>query len=107
METRVTMILLQVLMMAVLASNASNWYTGDDRCKPPQKDDTTYSAPYNALDFPYDYPTFDGADKRGWYCSYQREDGVIVQFGDSRTPQEKWKDLYGSDRFNRRFMFFR
>ncbi len=56
------MILLPVLMMVVLASDSSNWYTGDDRCKPPQKDDATYSAPYNALDYLYDYPTFDGAD---------------------------------------------
>jgi hypothetical protein len=31
---------------------------------PPQKNDGMYSAPYNALDHPSDYPTFEGADKK-------------------------------------------
>lgn len=69
------------------------WYVGDDRCPPP-KDDGRYSAPYNPLDHPNDYPTFPGADKPGWSCSYQRGDGVIVQYGDSRTPQEKWLSIW-------------
>jgi hypothetical protein len=47
------------------------------------------------MDHPHDYPTFYGADKPGWSCSYQREDGVIVQYGDSRTPQEQWLALWG------------
>lgn len=70
------------------------WYTGDDRCRPP-KDDGTYSAPYNALDHKDEYPTFSGADKKGWSCSYQREDGVIVQYGNSQTPQEQWLAVWG------------
>ncbi len=33
-----------------------------------------------------------------WSCSYQREDGVIVQFGDVRSPQQQWLDIWsGSD----------
>ena len=70
------------------------WYIGDNKCPVP-KNDGTYSAPYRALDHPNDYPTFTGADKPGWSCSYQREDGVTVQFGDSRTPQEQWLGVWG------------
>ena len=55
------------------------------------------SAPYNALDYRQEYPTFPGADKPGWSCSYQREDGVIVQFGDDRTPQQQWMDVWGNN----------
>lgn len=74
----------------------STWYTGDEHCPPP-KDDGTYSAPYNPLDYPNEYPTFPSADKKGWSCSYQREDGVIIQYGDSRTPQEKWLSIRNHD----------
>ena len=78
----------------------NDWYTGDERCPPP-KDDGTYSAPYNVLDYPREYPTFFGADKPGWSCSYLREgDGVIVQCGDSRTPQQQWMDVWGDDNNN-------
>lgn len=75
----------------------SRWYTGDERCTPPL-DDGRYSAPYRAQDNPRDYPTFAGADRPGWFCSYQRNDGVMVQYGDSRTPQQQWMDMYaGAD----------
>ncbi len=88
-----TALVLMATVAAVLSHEPPAWYVGDERCPPP-KDDGTYSAPYNALDHPNDYPTFNGADKPGWSCSYQRGDGVIVQFGDSRTPQQKWLDLW-------------
>jgi hypothetical protein len=77
-------------------SSEDGWYTGDERCHPP-KNDGTYSAPYNALEHPKEYPTFNGADIHGWSCSYQRDDGVTVQFGDSRTPQEQWQSVWGGD----------
>ena len=70
------------------------WYTGDERCPPP-KDDGTYSAPYDAKEHPQDYPTFFGADKAGWSCSYEREDGVIIQYGNSQTPQQQWLAIWG------------
>lgn len=89
-------VLCVVLMVVSLAHGAEReWYKGDDRCPPPG-DDGTYSAPYNVLDHRLEYPTFDGADKPGWSCSYQREDGVIVQYGDSRTPQEQWLAVWGA-----------
>ncbi|OGU17507.1 MAG: hypothetical protein A2076_00670 [Geobacteraceae bacterium GWC2_53_11] len=85
------------LMVASLAHGAEKeWYKGDERCPTP-RDDGTYSAPYNALDHRQEYPAFDGADKPGWSCSYPREDGVIVQYGDSRTPQQQWLDLWGTN----------
>jgi len=88
-------VLLFVILAATEVNSAENgWYTGDERCPPP-KDDGRYSAPYDAKDHPLDYPTFYGADKPGWSCSYQREDGTIVQYGDSRTPQEQWKAIWG------------
>lgn len=88
-------VLFVVLLAATMSHGADNdWYSGDERCPPP-KDDGTYSAPYKALDHPLDYPTFSGADKPGWSCSYQRKDGVIVQYGDSRTPQQQWLSLWG------------
>lgn len=88
-------VLCAVLVAAPLAHGAGNeWYKGDERCPPP-KDDGTYSAPYNALDHRQDYPVFEGADKPGWSCSYQREDGVVVQYGDSRTPQQQWLAVWG------------
>ena len=87
-----------LLAMTLVASEAycaeNQWYSGDERCPPPE-DDGSYSAPYDAADHPRDYPTFGGADKPGWSCSYQREDGVIVQFGNSQTPQEQWLSIYG------------
>lgn len=92
-----TAVLSAVLMVVSLAHGfEKEWYKGDEYCPPP-KDDGTYSAPYNALDHSREYPTFEGADKSGWSCSYQREDGVIVQYGDSRTPQEQWLALWGTN----------
>lgn len=92
---RVATLLLCVVIFTASQSHSaeSRWYSGDERCPPP-RDDGTYSAPYNAQDHPRDYPTFPGADKPGWSCSYQREDGVTVQYGDSRTPQEQWKAVW-------------
>lgn len=82
--------------MPMLSDNAvGEWYSGDERCVPP-KDDGTYSAPYNALEHRQEYPQFSGADRPGWSCSYQRSDGAIVQFGDSRTPQRQWLDVWGA-----------
>lgn len=78
----------------VYSADSDEWYKGDDRCPPP-KDDGKYSAPYNALDHPAEYPTFYDADKPGWSCSYQRSDGVIVQYGNSQTPQEQWMQIWG------------
>lgn len=80
-------------LAATLARGENTWYRGDECCPPP-RDDGTYSAPYNALEH-RDYPTFEGADRPGWFCSYQRQDGVIVQYGDSRTPQEQWLAVWG------------
>ncbi|GAM10838.1 hypothetical protein OR1_03137 [Geobacter sp. OR-1] len=82
------------LLAAESSRDSQPWYAGDERCPPP-KNDGTYSAPYNPMDHKYEYPMFDGADKPGWSCSYQREDGIIVQFGDSRTPQEQWLAVWG------------
>jgi len=90
-------VLLAVVLTAVQGQSADNiWYTGDERCPPPI-DDGRYSAPYNALDHRQEYPAFIGADKPGWSCSYQREDGVIVQYGDDRTPQQQWMDVWGNN----------
>lgn len=90
---------LAALMIAVAAvamlPDSRLWYVGDERCPPP-KDDGSYSAPYSAVEHPNDYPTFADADKPGWSCSYRREDGVIVQHGDSRTPQQQWHDLWNN-----------
>ena len=83
-----------VLASAQINGTDNKWYSGDERCPPP-RDDGTYSAPYNPLDHRQDYPTFYGADKPGWSCSYSREDGVIVQYGDSRTPQQQWLATWG------------
>lgn len=89
------------LMLIATQSRAADvkWYEGDERCPPP-RDDGTYSAPYNALEHSHEYPTFAGSDKPGWSCSYQREDGVIVQYGDSRTPQQQWLALWGGNDVN-------
>ena len=94
---KTVMMLIMAMVLAGTALGAEKpWYTGDQRCPPP-RDDGTYCDPYNALEHPNDYPTFVGADKPGWSCSYQREDGVIVQFGDSRTPQEQWLAVWGGN----------
>jgi len=87
---------LTVLFVTVSSAIAADnrWYIGDEKCPPPE-DKSCYSAPYNPLDHPNDYPLFKDADKAGWSCSYQREDGVIVQYGDSRTPQEQWLSVWG------------
>lgn len=84
-------LILSVVLLggAQLATAETNWYSGDERCKPP-KDDGTYSVPYDAKNHPGEYPTFAGADKPGWFCGYQREDGVLVQYGNSLTPQQQW-----------------
>ncbi|MBC8019030.1 MAG: hypothetical protein H7X83_11000 [Verrucomicrobia bacterium] len=97
-------VILSVMFAAVLAATQvysadNSWYTGDKRCPPP-KDDGKYSAAYDAKDHPHEYPTFNGADQSGWSCSYSREDGVIVQFGDSRTPQQQWMDLWGGGNYD-------
>lgn len=90
-----------VLFVAMSAATQTHcaenkWYNGDERCPPP-RNDGTYSAPYNAQDHSREYPDFPGADKPGWSCSYQREDGVLVQYGDSRTPQQQWLGLWGGN----------
>jgi hypothetical protein len=85
---------LVVLVVTQAHSADKEWYAGDERCPVP-KDDGKYSAPYKAQDHPGEYPTFSDADKQGWSCSYQREDGVIIQYGDSRTPQQQWLDVWG------------
>lgn len=92
-----TAVLLVVMLTAALAHGSDKiWYTGDEKCSPP-KDDGTFSAPYKAQDHRSDYPLFSGADKPGWSCSYQRNDGVIVQYGDHRTPQQQWLAIWGSN----------
>lgn len=68
-------------------------YRGDVRCPLPQ-DWSRYSEPYFPGNHPTEYPTFPTADLPGWSCSYQREDGVIVQYGDSRTPREQWMEFF-------------
>jgi hypothetical protein len=104
METaRMKNFILAVMTVPALAVplDAGQWYSGDGRCLPP-KDDGTYSAPYKASDHPDDFPTFNGADKPGWSCSYQRPDGVIVQYGDSRTPQEQWLSFWSPSKRGKR-----
>ena len=96
---QVIVVFVMVLSAHYAWSADGGWYQGDERCPPP-KDDGTYSAPYNALDQPREYPVFPGADQPGWSCSYQREDGVIVQYGDSRTPQQQWLSLWGDNNDN-------
>ncbi len=96
MKRSMVVLLLAMLVASQVYAADNSWYQGDERCPPP-KDDGTYSAPYNALDHPHDYPTFAGADQSGWSCSYQREDGTVVQYGDSRSPQQQWLDLWGGN----------
>jgi hypothetical protein len=92
--------LFAIILAATQNHSADNkWYSGDEHCPPP-KDNGTYSVPYNAMDHQQEYPTFSGADKPGWSCSYQKEDGVIVQYGDSRTPQQQWLAIWGYNNDN-------
>ena len=99
MRTGAVVVLAMLLAAAQGQGEAGKWYSGDERCPPPP-DDGTYSAPYNALDHRQEYPDFPGADKPGWSCSYQREDGVTVQYGDSRTPQQQWIAVWGNGHDN-------
>ena len=92
---KIIVIATAVTLCASLAY-ADGDYRGDERCPVP-KDWSTYSEPYFPGDFPHDYPTFYKADWPGWSCSYQREDGVLVQYGDSRTPQEQWLAVFGGN----------
>lgn len=89
-----TVMIIILLFCRLSAALAAGDYRGDERCPPP-KDWQGYSPPYDPLDHPSEFPTFPGADLPGWSCSYQRDDGVVVQYGDSRTPQEQWLSLHG------------
>lgn len=92
----VIIILIGSLLFALPASaEAAGDYRGDERCPPPQ-DWSSYSEPYEPLDHPDEFPAFAKADRPGWSCSYQKEDGTIVQYGDSRTPEEQWLAVWGS-----------
>lgn len=84
-----------VLLVGATDVHAAGDYRGDERCPPP-KDWSGYSEPYQPLDHPHDFPTFEKADQPGWSCSYQREDGVVVQYGDSRSPRQQWLDTWGN-----------
>ena len=90
------LIIVSLVTTAGTGAMAAGDYRGDSRCQPP-KDWSRYSEPYEPLDHHDDYPTFDKADLPGWSCSYQREDGVAVQFGDSRSPQKQWQDTWGGN----------
>jgi hypothetical protein len=89
----------QMILMCMLVgwtgsvASAAGDYRGDARCPLPV-DWSKYSEPYNPLEHHNEYPTFYKADWPGWSCSYQREDGVVIQYGDSRTPQQQWLDTY-------------
>jgi len=102
-ELQVITIKAMIIAVSLASLQHSEWYSGDERCPPP-KDDGTYSSPYHALDHPHDYPTFTGANIPGWSCSYQRGDGVIIQYGDGRTPQEQWNDLWRDNRKDRKLI---
>lgn len=94
---RIIPVLLACLLLSSVSSlSASGDFRGDQRCPLPQ-DWSKYSEPYEPLDHPNEYPTFYKADWPGWSCSYSREDGVIVQYGDSRTPQEQWLAVWGKN----------
>lgn len=90
-----TIILALLLLITAGLAWADGDYRGDERCPLP-KDWSNYSEPYYPRDHPTEYPTFYKADWPGWSCSYQREDGVVVQYGDSRTPQQQWLAVFGS-----------
>jgi len=93
MKSKMLMII-ALLALTISTAAAAGDYRGDERCPKPA-DWSRYSEPYNPLEHPHDYPTFYKSDWPGWSCSYQREDGVIVQYGDSRTPQQQWQDTWG------------
>jgi len=82
-----------LLLCTAVAGYGAGDYRGDERCPLPQ-DWSGYSQPYEPLDHPNEYPVFADADRRGWSCSYQREDGVVVQYGDARTPEEQWHAVW-------------
>lgn len=84
-----------MLLLSSVVAMATGDYRGDERCQPP-RDWQGYSPPYDPLEHPGEFPTFPGADQPGWSCSYQRQDGTIVQYGDSRSPQEQWLAVYGN-----------
>ena len=86
-------VICMLALTATLAYGAGD-YRGDERCPRPT-DWSKYSEPYDPMEHPHEYPTFHKADWPGWFCSYQREDGVLVQYGDSRTPQEQWLAIFG------------
>lgn len=90
-----TLLAVSLLFFSITSAFAAGDYRGDERCPLPQ-DWSEYSEPYEPQDHQKDYPTFPKADWPGWACSYQREDGVLVQYGDSRTPQEQWLAVWGS-----------
>lgn len=90
----VTILTVALTVALTSGAGAAGDYRGDERCPLPT-DWSRYSEPYEPLDHPNEYPTFHKADWPGWSCSYQREDGVIVQYGDSRTPQEQWRGVWG------------
>jgi hypothetical protein len=89
-------LLIAIILTVTLGTQtfAAGDYRGDARCLPP-KDWSGYSEPYQPLDHSTEYPTFEKADRPGWSCSYQREDGVVVQYGDHRSPQQQWLDTWG------------
>jgi len=90
---RYTAIVVSCLLLFVATGvMAAGDYRGDERCPPP-KDGEGYSPPYHPIDHPYEYPDFPGADLPGWSCSYLREDGTIVQYGDSRSPRQQWMEM--------------
>lgn len=84
-----------LIFFAASTGYGSGDYRGDARCPLP-KDWSGYSQPYEPLDHQNEYPVFADADRPGWSCSYQRDDGVIVQYGDARTPQEQWHAVWSS-----------
>lgn len=88
------LLIIALLAATTITASAAGDYRGDERCPLPV-DWSKYSEPYHPLDHPRDYPTFFKADWPGWFCSYQREDGVVVQYGDSRSPQQQWLDTWG------------
>ncbi len=92
---RVILVVACLIVCSLSSVYAAGDYRGDERCPPP-KDWSKYSEPYDPLNHQYEYPTFAKADRPGWFCSYQREDGVIVQYGDARTPQEQWLAIWGN-----------
>jgi hypothetical protein len=94
---KIIFLVISMFLGTASLSCAAGDYRGDKRCPPP-KDWSRYSEPYDPRDHENDYPTFEKADKPGWACSYQREDGVIVQYGDSRTPQEQWIFYWGGSK---------